>query len=100
MQIRETAARPGASSRTGGTGIVMMNLGGPKTLDDVEPFLLRLFADREIIQLPMQNVLGKFIAKRRTPKVRALYAGIGGGWPIMRWTRAQGEGVCGWVDAV
>jgi hypothetical protein len=34
------------------TGIVMMNLGGPATLDDVEPFLLELFADREIIQLP------------------------------------------------
>jgi hypothetical protein len=35
-----------------GTGIVMMNLGGPATLDDVEPFLRRLFADKEILQLP------------------------------------------------
>ena len=35
------------------TGIVMLNLGGPATLDDVEPFLLELFADREIIQLPL-----------------------------------------------
>ena len=33
------------------TGIVMMNLGGPATLDQVEPFLLELFADREIIRL-------------------------------------------------
>ena len=47
----------------GGTGIVMMNLGGPATLDEVEPFLLRLFADKEIIQLPWQDVLGKFIAE-------------------------------------
>ena len=29
----------------GPTGIVMMNLGGPKTLDDVNPFLRALFAD-------------------------------------------------------
>ena len=36
----------------GPTGIVMMNLGGPKTLEDVRPFLLKLFEDREIIQLP------------------------------------------------
>ena len=35
------------------TGIVMMNLGGPANLDEVEPFLLELFADREIIQLPV-----------------------------------------------
>ena len=48
----------------------MMNLGGPATLDEVEPFLLELFADREIIQLPFQRWLGPFIARRRTPKVR------------------------------
>ena len=56
------------------TGIVMMNLGGPANLDEVEPFLLELFADREIIQLPFQRWLGPFIARRRTPKVRGLYA--------------------------
>jgi protoporphyrin/coproporphyrin ferrochelatase len=87
-------------AKHGGTGIVMMNLGGPETLDDVEPFLLRLFADREIIQLPAQGILGKYIAKRRTPKVRGLYAGIGGGSPILRWTRAQGEGMCTRLDAL
>lgn len=105
MQNRDTAVlpfkraprAPGESSR-GGTGIVMMNLGGPATLDDVEPFLLRLFADREIIQLPFQDTLGKFIAKRRTPKVRALYDGIGGGSPILRWTQEQGEGMCARLD--
>jgi protoporphyrin/coproporphyrin ferrochelatase len=75
------------------TGIVMMNLGGPATLDDVEPFLLELFADREIIQLPLQRWLGPFIARRRTPKVRNLYAGIGGGSPILRYTEAQGRGM-------
>lgn len=30
------------------TGIVLFNLGGPETLADVEPFLVRLFSDREI----------------------------------------------------
>jgi ferrochelatase len=61
------------------TGIVMMNLGGPANLDQVEPFLLELFADREIIQLPFQRWLGPFIARRRAPKVRGLYDSIGGG---------------------
>jgi ferrochelatase len=80
------------------TGIVMMNLGGPATLDQVEPFLLDLFADREIIQLPFQSWLGPFIARRRAPKVRDLYDKIGGGSPILRLTEAQGRGMVQRLD--
>jgi protoporphyrin/coproporphyrin ferrochelatase len=80
------------------TGIVMMNLGGPATLDDVEPFLLELFADREIIQLPFQKWLGPYIARRRAPRVRGLYANIGGGSPILGFTRAQGRGMVERLD--
>jgi protoporphyrin/coproporphyrin ferrochelatase len=82
------------------TGIVMLNLGGPATLDDVQPFLLELFADREIIQLPFQRWLGPFIARRRTPKVRGLYAAIGGGSPILRFTEAQGRGMVARLDRI
>lgn len=80
------------------TGIVMMNLGGPADLGQVEPFLLELFADREIIQLPFQRWLGPFIARRRAPKVRGLYQKIGGGSPILRYTRAQGAGMVARLD--
>ena len=83
---------------SGPTGIVLLNLGGPKDLDDVGPFLLELFQDREIIQLPFQKWLGPFIAKRRTPKVQELYKGIGGGSPILHWTRVQGEGMVERLD--
>jgi protoporphyrin/coproporphyrin ferrochelatase len=82
------------------TAIVMLNLGGPKTLDDVEPFLLRLFADREIIQLPFQSLLGPFIARRRAPKVRKLYEAIGGGSPIRAWTEVQGQGMVRRLDRI
>lgn len=81
-----------------GTGIVLLNLGGPETVDDVGPFLLELFADREIIQLPAQRWLGPFIARRRTPSVQRLYEGIGGGSPILRWTREQGQGMVDRLD--
>jgi len=80
------------------TGIVMLNLGGPATLDAVEPFLLELFADREIIQLPLQGWLGPFIARRRTRSVQKLYAAIGGGSPIRRYTEAQGQGMVQRLD--
>ncbi len=86
------------TSATGGTGIVMLNLGGPQTLADVKPFLQRLFADRELLKLPMQSVLGEFIATRRAPRVEKLYAAIGGGSPIRRWTEAQGRGMCERLD--
>jgi ferrochelatase len=94
------AAQPRTVAPSAGTGIVMMNLGGPASLDAVEPFLLRLFADREIIQLPLQDWLGRFIATRRAPKVRKLYEAIGGGSPILHWTEAQGAAMCQRLDVL
>ena len=82
------------------TGIVMMNLGGPRNLDEVQPFLLRLFADREIIQLPGQRWLGPFIARRRTSSVQENYRAIGGGSPILNWTETQGRGMCERLDRI
>ena len=37
------------------TGILMMNMGGPQTLDEVHDYLLRIFSDRDIMQLPAQK---------------------------------------------
>ncbi|MDA0700715.1 MAG: ferrochelatase [bacterium] len=84
----------------GPTGIVMMNLGGPRTLDDVNPFLRALFEDREIIQLPLQSWLGPFIADRRTKKTQHHYQEIGGGSPILDWTELQGRGMVERLDAL
>jgi len=75
-----------------------MNLGGPKTMEDVGHFLHRLFADREIIQLPVQDFLGPFIARMRTRSVQKLYEEIGGGSPILKWTEVQGQGMCERLD--
>lgn len=82
----------------GPTGIVLLNLGGPKNLDEVGPFLLELFQDREIIQLPLQRWLGPFIAKRRAAGVKKLYEEIGGGSPILHWTNVQGKGLVERLD--
>lgn len=50
------------ASADGPIGIVMMNMGGPGSLegeqDGVKPFLQRLFSDGEIIRLgPLQKIL-------------------------------------------
>ena len=88
------------SSQQGPTGVVMLNLGGPQTLADVNPFLRALFADREIIQLPFQEQLGPFIANRRTKKIQEHYAEIGGGSPILKWTETQGAAMVAHLDAL
>ena len=33
----------------------MLNMGGPETLDDVHSFLRRLFSDKDLIPLPVQE---------------------------------------------
>jgi ferrochelatase len=77
----------------------MLNMGGPQTQEDVEPFLTNLFQDPDIIPLgPFQQPLGKFIAHRRTPKVAKQYEQIGGGSPIFRLTDQQGELMCKMLD--
>ncbi|ROL46799.1 Ferrochelatase, mitochondrial [Anabarilius grahami] len=80
------------------TGILMLNMGGPEKLEDVHDFLLRLFMDTDLMQLPVQNKLGPFIAKRRTPKIQEQYSRIGGGSPIKAWTTMQGEGMVKLLD--
>jgi hypothetical protein len=68
-----------------------MNLGGPANEDEVHDFLLRLFSDGDLIPLPLQKYAAQVIAKRRTPKIKEQYNQIGGGSPILKWTRQQGE---------
>ena len=68
------------------TAVLLFNLGGPDDLESVEPFLVNLFSDREIIELPLgaalQPIVARAIAKLRGPFVRRNYARIGGGSPF------------------
>ena len=76
------------------TGVILLNMGGPEKQEDVRPFLFNLFSDREIIRLGpsfMQTPLAWWIAKRRAPKSMKTYALIGGGSPLTRISREQGE---------
>jgi ferrochelatase len=83
------------AERQAPVGVLLFNLGGPPDLPSVEPFLVNLFSDRDIIELPLgsalQPLLARLIAKARGPSVRRNYALIGGGSPQLRFTRAQAE---------
>jgi ferrochelatase len=71
--------------------IILFNLGGPDSLDAVQPFLRNLFGDPAILRLPtlIRSPLARFLSSRRTEKARAIYAKIGGSSPILGQTEAQ-----------
>lgn len=79
------------------TQVLLLNMGGPDTLADIEGYLRRLFSDPDIIRLPLgrgvQERLARFIARRRAPRVRDRYRSIGGGSPLREETRRQAEGL-------
>ncbi|CAN1299952.1 Ferrochelatase-2, chloroplastic [Linum perenne] len=75
-------------------GVLLLNLGGPESLNDVQPFLFNLFADPDIIRLPrlfqfLQRPLAQLISTLRAPKSKEGYAAIGGGSPLRKITDEQ-----------
>src|SRR5271163_5298332 len=71
----------------------MFQLGGPDSLEAVEPFLLNLFLDPDIIPMGplgfLRRPLAKLISSRRCVPVRGKYAEIGGRSPIGALTERQ-----------
>lgn len=70
-------------------GILLLNMGGPETLNEVFPFLYRLFRDPDIVPLPrplrfFTPFLAFLIALLRAKKSKEGYARIGGGSPQRR----------------
>ncbi len=75
-------------------GVVLFQLGGPDSLEAVEPFLFNLFCDPDIIDFPFSRLgrraLAKLISKTRAKKASQHYAAIGGS-PIRRFTEQQAD---------
>ena len=74
-------------------GIVLFQLGGPDSLEAVEPFLLNLFLDPDIIPLGplgmLRRPIAKLISSRRSVPVSGKYAEIGRRSPIRALTERQ-----------
>jgi ferrochelatase len=81
------------------TAVVLMNLGGPDSLEAVEPFLYNIFSDPDVIQLPLgflwQKAFARRLSRARAPESRANYEKIGGRSPILALTREQGTALEG-----
>lgn len=75
-----------------------MNMGGPSTVEETHDFLKNLFMDGDLIPLPFQRFMAPWIARRRTPQIEQQYAAIGGGSPILKYTKLQGEAMAKLLD--
>ena len=76
--------------------VLLLQMGGPDSIAAVEPFLLKLFSDRDIIKIGpafLQPFIARRIVKKRAPTVEGYYREIGGKSPIRELTEAQGRGV-------
>lgn len=84
-------------------GVVLFQLGGPDTLEAIEPFLYNLFCDPDIIDFPFARLgrkpLAKLISSTRAHKVRHHYSTIGGGSPIRRNTERQAQALAAELEA-
>ena len=74
-------------------GVVLFQLGGPDSLEAVEPFLYNLFCDPDIIDFPLARLarepLARLVSSRRARRVQKHYARIGGRSPLRELTELQ-----------
>jgi ferrochelatase len=72
-------------------GVLLVQLGGPASREELRPFLYELFVDPEILGIsfvPLRRLVAWLIATTRAPKSAATYERIN--WsPIRRWSETQ-----------
>jgi len=74
------------------TAVLLLQMGGPDSLDAIRPFLYNLFSDRDIIRIGpafLQPAIAGLISRRRSKKVAEYYKKIGGKSPIRELTEQQ-----------
>ena len=78
---------------TNKTGVVLLNMGGPDSLDDIEPYLRNIFSDSAILDMPLgflaRPFLAPLIANKRAPKSAERYKLIGGKTPLNEIAQGQ-----------
>jgi len=85
------------------TAILLLNFGGPRSLEEVPRFLSEILRDPNTIQLPaprlLQDLLAWRIAARRSHEVARQYAAIGGASPIVAATERIATALAGRLAA-
>lgn len=70
--------------------VVLLNMGGPNNLDEVEMFLKNMFADKNILTMKsaaLRKMIGGLIVFNRTESSQEIYRKLGGKSPIVGHTQ-------------
>lgn len=69
--------------------VVLLNMGGPNNLDEVEVFLNNMFNDKRIIGAPkpIRMMIAKLITWQRKEEAKSNYAALGGKSPLVGYTQ-------------
>ena len=91
--VKRASGQYNAAMTSPRTAVVLCNLGGPDSLEAVEPFLRNLFSDPDIFQFPAaaftQGLFARLVAWRRREEASRGYAALGGASPIGANTQDQ-----------
>ncbi len=73
-------------------GVILVNMGGPQSIEEMRLFLKNMFSDKYILPLPggLRQFVASMIAKKRHPASWEKYQLIGG-TPIIKHTEATGK---------
>lgn len=79
-------------------GLLLLNMGGPNNIDEVEMFLRNMFADKHILPMNSKSrkLVGGIIIKKRLQEAQENYREIGGKSPLTEITQA----LCRKVEAL
>jgi ferrochelatase len=80
------------------TAVFLMNLGGPRTLEEVEPYLFQLFSDPLVVSAPFgpfRPLFARLVSHFRAPSSAEKYTLIGGRSPLVEGTQAQARALAG-----
>ncbi|MCO4845100.1 MAG: ferrochelatase [Sulfurovum sp.] len=69
--------------------VLLLNMGGPNNLDEVEVFLSNMFNDKRIIGAPkpIRMLIAKLITWQRKEEAKSNYAALGGKSPLVGYTQ-------------
>eukprot|EP00406_Dinophysis_acuminata_P073800 CAMPEP_0179258918 /NCGR_PEP_ID=MMETSP0797-20121207/25559_1 /TAXON_ID=47934 /ORGANISM="Dinophysis acuminata, Strain DAEP01" /LENGTH=361 /DNA_ID=CAMNT_0020966957 /DNA_START=51 /DNA_END=1136 /DNA_ORIENTATION=- len=73
--------------------VVLLNLGGPTSMDEVRPFLFSLFNDPATIDLPnpFRYLLATLLSSSRYKEASKIYETLGGKSPLLEETQKQAD---------
>ncbi len=84
------------------TAVFLMNLGGPRSLEEVEPYLRQLFGDPLVVSAPfgpLRPLFARLVSRLRAPSSAEKYTLIGGRSPLVEGTEAQARALAAALGA-